>query len=95
MTRFILFHKYVQSCLLSRRPLLPFQISQRWNHSQKDKDSNEIKDDYIKRIEVLEKKSNEQEKHIETIGSLCIGLFVGSLFLVSQINSLENKKQNK
>lgn len=69
----------------------PFQTSKRWNHSQKE----EVKEDWMKRIEELEKKQKEQENVTETCGAMCIGLLIGNLYLVSQINHLENTKQNK
>lgn len=84
MMRSILFCKKVNYGMLSR---FPCQISKRWNHSEKE--------DWIKRIEELEKKQKEQENITETCGAMCIGLLIGSLYLTSQINRLENTKQNK
>ena len=69
----------------------PFQTSKRWNHSQKE----DAKEDWMKRIEELEKKQKEHENVTEMCGAMCIGLLIGNLYLVSQINRLEKTKQNK
>lgn len=69
----------------------PFQTSKRCNHSHKE----EVKEDWMKRIQELEKKQKDQENVTSSCGAMCFGLLIGNLYLVSQINRLENTKQNK